>query len=142
MPPPGLISGSDRFDGEFDDIFDLQDQVTSRVVGAIAPTLEKAEIERVKYKPTERLDAYDQALRGKATLLSEPSTPESVGEALRLFIRATELDPDFAAAYSYTAFCYEVRKTNGWMTEPAREIAEAEKWAWQTSVLGKSDGSR
>ena len=50
---------AERFDGALDDIFDLQDQVTASVVGAIAPQLEQAEIERAKRKPTESLDAYD-----------------------------------------------------------------------------------
>ena len=45
---------ADRFDGGLGDVFDLQDQVTESVVGAIAPALEKAEIERAKRKPTEK----------------------------------------------------------------------------------------
>ena len=57
---------ADRFDGDFADIFDLQDQVTASVVAAIAPRLEQAEIERAKRKPTESLDAYDYYLRGMA----------------------------------------------------------------------------
>ncbi|MGO9686910.1 MAG: Fic family protein [Beijerinckiaceae bacterium] len=55
---------ADRFDGALEDIFDLQDQVTASVVTAIAPKLERAEIERAKRKPTESLDAYDYYLRG------------------------------------------------------------------------------
>ena len=62
---------ADRFDGALDDIFDLQDQVTARVVGAIAPKLEQAEIERAKRKPTGSLDAYDCFLRGIACLASD-----------------------------------------------------------------------
>ncbi len=50
---------ADRFDGPLDDIFELQDKVTSSVVGAIAPRLELAEIERSERKPTESLDAID-----------------------------------------------------------------------------------
>ena len=57
---------ADRFDGALEDIFDLQDQVTASVVGAIAPKLEQAEIERARRKPTESLDAYDYYLRGMA----------------------------------------------------------------------------
>ena len=57
---------ADRFDGALDDIFELQDQVAASVVGAIAPQLERAEIERAKRKPTESLDAYDYYLRGMA----------------------------------------------------------------------------
>src|SRR6185436_18968233 len=55
----GAHLGAERFDGGLEDIFDLQDQVTAIVVGAIAPKLEQAEIERAKRKPTESLDAYD-----------------------------------------------------------------------------------
>src|SRR6516162_3692859 len=58
---------ADRFEGPLDDIFALQDQMTESVVGAISPTLERAEIERAKHKPTERLDAYDYYLRGMAS---------------------------------------------------------------------------
>ena len=57
---------ADRFDGSLGDIFDLQDQVTESVVGAIAPAVEKAEIERARRKPTESLDAYALYLRGLA----------------------------------------------------------------------------
>ena len=57
---------ADRFDGALEDIFDLQDHVTSSVVGAIAPRLQREEIKRARRKPTENLDAYDYYLRGLA----------------------------------------------------------------------------
>ena len=72
---------ADRFDGELEDIFDLQDQMTASVVGAIAPKLEQAEIERAKRKPTESLDAYDYFLRGMACI--HRWTREATDEALR-----------------------------------------------------------
>ena len=59
---------ADRFDGAMKDIFDLQDHITASVVGAIAPKLEQAEIDRAMRKPTESLDAYDYYLRGMASL--------------------------------------------------------------------------
>ena len=55
---------ADRFEADLEDIFDLQDQMTSRVVGAIAPKLEQAEIEHAKRKPTASLNAYDFYMRG------------------------------------------------------------------------------
>ena len=88
---------AERFEGTLDDIFELQDQVTASVVGAIAPQLERAEIERAKRKPTESLDAYDYYLRGMAHL--HQGTREAIDEALPLFYKAIELDPDFASAY-------------------------------------------
>ena len=66
---------AERFEGALDDIFELQDQVTASVVGAIAPQLERAEIERAKRKPTESLDAYDYYLRGMANLHQGPGRP-------------------------------------------------------------------
>src|SRR5215469_13412371 len=95
-----LIDGStgahlwaDRFEGALEDIFDLQDQVTASVVGAIAPKLEQAEIERAKRKPTESLDAYDYYLRGMAAV--HLWTREGNQEAVSHFQRAIELDPSF-----------------------------------------------
>src|ERR1700751_2446091 len=79
---------AERYDGELNDIFDLQDQVTTRVVGAIAPKLEQVEIERAKRKPTESLDAYDHYLRGMANL--HQWTKESSDEALRQFRMALD----------------------------------------------------
>src|SRR6516162_2167975 len=58
---------ADRFDGALEDVFELQDQVTARVVGAIEPRLQRAEIERAGRKPTESLDSYDYFLRGMAS---------------------------------------------------------------------------
>src|SRR6185295_4517866 len=104
----------DRFDGGLGDVFDLQDQVTESVVGAIAPALEKAEIERAKRKPTESLDAYALYLRGLAQFYQFTSRHANE-EALRLFNGAIELDPDFASAYGRAAFCYAKAKVNGWI---------------------------
>ena len=128
---------ADRFDGGLDDIFDLQDQVTASVVGAIAPTLEKAEIERAKRKPTESLDAYDYYLRGMANV--HLWTKEANSEALRLFYKAIELDPDFASAYGMAAWCYAWRKWNGWMIDRKQEIAETRRLAQRAAELGKDD---
>ena len=131
---------ADRFDGELADIFDLQDQVTSRVVGAIAPKLEQAEIERAKRKPTESLDAYDYFLRGMAAFYQ--FTRPGNEEALALFSRAIELDPDFAAAYGMAARCYMQRKGFGWVADRDREIAETARMARRAADLGRDDARR
>jgi TolB-like protein len=86
---------ADRIDGTFGDIFDLQDRVTENVVGALAPKIEQAEIERTKHKPTDSLDAYDCYLR--AMMYFHRWTTDSINDALRLFYRAIELDPAFAS---------------------------------------------
>ncbi|HYM32284.1 MAG TPA: adenylate/guanylate cyclase domain-containing protein [Candidatus Cybelea sp.] len=128
---------ADRFDGTLEDIFDLQDEVTIKVVGAIAPKLEQAEIERARRKPTGNLDAYDYYLRAIASFYQ--GTKDAVGEAQRLFYRAIELDPTFAAAHGMAARCYTWRKSNGWRTDGLGEAAEMERLARRAVELGRDD---
>jgi len=129
---------AERFDGGLGDIFDLQDQVTESVVGAIAPAVEKAEIERAKRKPTASLDAYALYLRGLARLY-QFGNRQANDEALRLFNSAIELDPDFASAYGRAAFCYVIAKINGWISDTANAIAEVKRLAQRAVELGKDD---
>lgn len=128
---------ADRFDGATEDIFDFQDQITAKVLSAIAPKLEQAEIERAKRKPTENLDAYDYFLRGMAGI--HQWTKESYDEALRLFYRSIELDPGFASAYGMASWCFVWRKVNGWMKDRVNEVAEAERLARRAVELGPDD---
>src|SRR6266516_4422882 len=100
---------AEHFDGSLEDVFDLQDKITENVVGAIAPKIEQAEIERVKQKPTESLDAYALYLRGLARLYKYASRQANT-EALRLFNSAIVLDPEFASAYARAASCYAYAK--------------------------------
>ena len=129
---------AERFDGGLSDVFDLQDQVTESVVGAIAPAVEKAEIERAKRKPTESLDAYALYLRGLAKVY-QFGNRQANDEALRLFNSAIELDPDFASAYGRAAYCYVRAKVNGWISVTANEIAEVTRLAQRAVELGKDD---
>jgi adenylate cyclase len=129
---------ADRIDGGLGEIFDLQDQVTESVVGAIAPAVEKAEIERAKRKPTESLDAYALYLCGSARL-HQFSNRQANEEALRLFNSAIELDPDFATAYGRAAFCYAFAQGSGWSSDTANEIAEVTRLAQRAVELGKDD---
>jgi TolB-like protein len=128
---------AERFEGALDDIFELQDQITASVVGAIARQLERAEIERAKRKPTDSLDAYDYYLRGRASL--NLGTREAIDEGLPLFYQAIALDPDFASAYAMAAWCHVWRKVNGWMTDRPAEMAEGARLAHRAVELGKDD---
>ncbi|MBR1266236.1 adenylate/guanylate cyclase domain-containing protein [Bradyrhizobium sp. AUGA SZCCT0222] len=129
---------AERFDGGLGDIFNLQDQVTESVVGAIAPAVEKAEIERAKRKPTESLDAYALYLRGLPRFYQVASR-QANEEALRLFNSAIELDPDFASAYGRAAHCYAIARANGWISVTPNEIAEVTRLAQRAVELGKDD---
>ena len=128
---------ANRFDGALEDIFDLQDQVTLSVVGAAAPTLVKAEIERAKRKPTDSLDAYDLYLRGLG--LAAGLAPKDNEEALRFFSKAIDLDPQFATAYGMAAWCHVCRHVNGWTANPALEIPSITMLARRAADYGTDD---
>jgi TolB-like protein len=128
---------ADRFEGGLEDVFDLQDQVTASVVSAIAPKLEQAEIERARRKPTESLDAYDYFLRGMAAF--HQWTRDANDEAVLSFYKAIELDSNFAAAYAMAARSYSQRKSSGWVTNRAHEIAETARLGRRAGELGRDD---
>lgn len=130
---------ADRFDGALADVFDLQDQIARRVVGLLVPKLEQSAIERAKRKPTESLGAYEYYLRGTAAIYRFTIREANV-EALQMFKRAIELDPEFAAAYGMAAYCYVKDRTNRWPTDDlARDIAEADRLARHAIRLGGDD---
>src|SRR5437588_1722878 len=133
----GVHLWAEHFDGALKDIFDLQDRVTASVVAAIAPKLEQAEIARAKRKPTENLDAYDYFLRGLSSV--HLLTRSGVGEARQLFDKSVERDPDFASPYGLAAFCYVMRKMNGWADDAKADAAEAERLALRAAQAGKDD---
>jgi TolB-like protein/class 3 adenylate cyclase len=118
---------ADRFDGLLDDIFDLQDRVTSSVIGAISPQLERAEIERAQRKPTESLQAYDYYLRALAS--SYRFTREANLETLELTRAASAIDPHFALSHALAAFSFTQRKAFGWSANIADEISETRRLA-------------
>jgi TolB-like protein/tetratricopeptide (TPR) repeat protein len=128
---------SERFESTLDDVFALQDQMTTCVVGALAPHLESAEIERARRKPTESLDAYDYYLRG--TWKFRQASRGAVDEALQLFNEAIRRDPEFASAHAMAAWCHSWRKVNRWMTDPEAEIAEGTRLARRAVELGQND---
>jgi len=128
---------AERFEGKLEDIFELQDEIAAGVAGAIAPQVELAEIERAKSKPTASLNAYDCYLRGIAHM--HRGTREAIEEALSLFQRSIELDPEFAAAHAMAAWSYFWRKVNGWTEDHAWEIAEGERLARRAIELGRDD---
>ena len=128
---------ANRFDGALEDIFDLQDQVTLSVVGAVAPTLVKAEIERAKRKPTDSLDAYDLYLRGLG--LASGAAPKDNEDALKFFSKAIDLDPNFATAYGMAAWCHVSSHVNGWTANPALEMPSIALLARRAADYGSDD---
>ena len=89
---------AERYDRKSDDLFALQDEITLSVVGAIEPSLRLAEIERVKRKRPDSLDAYDLVLRAQPDVYS--GMPDRATKALPLLERALALNSDYALAHA------------------------------------------
>jgi TolB-like protein len=105
---------ADRFDVGMADIFEVQDQIVTQVVGALAPQLEKAEIDRARHRTTGDLAAYDLYLHG----LDQWNrwTQQGNARALQLFYAAIEKDRDFSTPYGLAVSCHLLAKANGWAT--------------------------
>jgi TolB-like protein len=102
---------AERYDRTLDDVFALQDELTMSVVAAIEPSLRQAEIERVKRKRPDNLDAYDLVLR--AIPLVYPATPDGAVQAPPLLESALKLEPDYALAHGFAAWCHEILFVRG-----------------------------
>jgi adenylate cyclase len=126
---------ADKFDGAIGDVFGLQDQVTSSVVGLIAPKLEQAEIERARKKPTEGLDSYDLFLRGMALIYR----PGPLPEARAFFVRAFEQDPEYAAAYAMAAWTLLLQQSVAGLPLSAETRIEAIRLARAGAKLANED---
>jgi TolB-like protein len=103
----GIQLWAERYDRMHDDIFALQDELTMSVIGAIEPSLRKVEIERVKRKRPDSLDAYDLVLRALPFTYSH--TAEDAANAIPLLEKALELEPEYAAAHAPLAWCFHFR---------------------------------
>jgi adenylate cyclase len=125
---------ADKFDGALEDVFDLQDQVTSSVVGLIAPKLDQAEIERARQKPTDSLDSYDFFLRGMALV-----NKRRFSEARVFFKRAFERDPDYGAAYAMAASTLMFEQAVSGVPLTGEALADAIRLAQLASRTGSDD---
>ena len=93
---------AERYDGTMEDVFHLQDRITSSIVATIEPKVLTAELVRAQAKPTSNLSAYDLYLRAVAAIESGP-TESLINEALMLLERAVGADPKFSSAYGAMA---------------------------------------
>jgi len=109
---------ADRYERTLDDVFAIQDELTMSVVAAIEPSLRQAEIERVKRKRPDNLDAYDLLLRALPCVY--PAMPESAAKAVPLLDSALELEPDYALAHGFAAWSHEILYARDGMREENR----------------------
>jgi adenylate cyclase len=133
----GTHRWADRFDGALEDIFELQDEVTQKVVTALVPTVEMAEVERARRKPTADLGSYDYYLKGLATF--QMPSKESLDEAMRLFRQALERDPENVSAVGMLLVCYANRRGFGTVSDAAIEKEEVVRLVRLAVHIGRDD---
>ena len=125
-----------RYDRVLDDVFALQDEIAMSVIGAMEPSLRKVEIERVKRKRPDSLDAYDLVLR--ALPFVHTSMPSAADAAIPLLQKALELDPNYAGAHALLARCFHFRFSRGGQHEQDR--ANSIRHA-RAAVIGSDDAT-
>jgi TolB-like protein len=112
---------AERYDRTLSDVFALQDEIALAVVSAIEPSLRRAEIERIKRKRPDSLDAYELVLRAQPDV--DSGMPDRSAAALPLLMRALALDPAYALAHGLAAMAHHNRFLRAGLKEQDRTEA-------------------
>ena len=114
---------ADRYDGPLDRVFELQDQITTSLVGAIEPKLRSTEIVRARRKPPDSLDAFDLLLQALPHVAA--MTGDGLGRAIELLDHAIARSPTYAQALGYSAYCRALRPFHGYSADAGGDFREA-----------------
>jgi TolB-like protein/class 3 adenylate cyclase/Tfp pilus assembly protein PilF len=128
---------AERYDEATDNIWDIQDEITGRIVRTLAVRISEIEQQRVLAKSTDNLEAYEYTLRGQA-LIARQSRKENF-EARKLFRRAIELDPNYATAYSGLGWTYYEPVRWGWTGSPQKAMQQAHDLSQKALSLEPAD---
>ena len=128
---------AEQYDRLLDDVFALQDEITMRVVGAIEPSLRKAEIDRIARQRPNTFSAYDLMLRSQPFVFT--GMPKDAAKAIPLLEDALKLEPDYSAAHAYLSWCLHSRYGRGGLREEDRLAAV--RHARAAVTLGNDDAT-
>ncbi len=115
---------AERYDRDFEDIFAIQDEMTSSIVAILPGRVEAAARDRAERKPTDNMAAYECVLEAK--LMHHRAKREDNARALQLIRRAVELDPKYAHAHAWTACILGQTFVYGWCENAMATLAEIE----------------
>ena len=118
---------ADRFDGTLDNLFAFQDSVTTKIINSLEVTLTEKDRTRLAQKYSNSIEAYDEFLRGWQNLWL--SSREGMFRAREHFLKAIELDNQFARAYANLALTYVYDHLLGWSNDDAEALAKAHEYA-------------
>lgn len=128
---------AEQYDRLLEDVFALQDEITMCVVGAIEPSVRKAEIDRIKRQRPETFTAYDLLLRSQQFVFA--GMPAEAAKAITLLEEALKLEPDYSAAHAYLSWCFHSRFGRGGLREEDRLAAVGH--AREAIALGNDDAT-
>ena len=121
----------DRYDRDLTDIFEVQDDVTHRIVDALKVTLSPAEKARLAENEPSNIDAYDYFLRGREIMLGKEKNQTTFEAAIRFLRKALTLDPNYSQAYACLAFAHIFDYQNRWSDNPDNSLQLAKRYAQQ-----------
>jgi adenylate cyclase len=128
---------AEQYDRLLEDVFALQDEITMCVVGAIEPSLRKAEINRISRQRPNTFSAYDLLLRSQQFVFA--GMPKDAAKAIPLLEDALKLEPDYSAAHAYLSWCLHARFGRGGLNEEDR--LDAIRHARAAVSLGNDDAT-
>jgi adenylate cyclase len=128
---------AERYDRELEDIFELQDEITSAITGAVAPELAETVRKRSAQKSPESLDAWDLHNRGMWHLYR--FSAEDAAAAQSYFERAIAADPSFAAAHASVAYQHYLNVILGYSEAPPDSLEAGLKAAKRAVELDEKD---
>jgi TolB-like protein/Tfp pilus assembly protein PilF len=128
---------AEQYDRLLDDVFALQDEITMCVVGAIEPSVRKAEIDRIRRQRPDSLTAYDLLLRSQQFVFA--GMPAEAAKAIPLLEEALKVDPDYSTAHAYLSWCLHARFGRGGLHEEDRLAAVTH--ARTAVALGNDDAT-
>jgi adenylate cyclase len=120
---------AERYDRDLTDIFAVQDEVTTQIVGALKVTLSPAEKARLVEKEPSNIAAYDCVLRGREIMLGKDKNRETFVEAVTYFKKALELDANYSQAYASLGFAHMFDYQNRWSDDPDKSLKLAREYA-------------
>jgi TolB-like protein len=123
---------AERYDRTLDDIFAVQSEVSTKVVGALELVLTPDEQERLGHRATNNKEAYE--LFRTARRSYAPPTLTRLNRARELFERVIELDPEFGGGHAGVAMMLMLRLMNGNSPAPPADIATAAQHAERAAM--------
>jgi adenylate cyclase len=130
---------SEQYDRVLDDVFDVQDEVATKIVNMLVGNIERTDLERSLRKETDDLTAYEYVLRGRHYWGDWKGSEDDNRRARKMFERAIELDPRYGAAHAGLAATYHQDCKFGWTDDPEGDVEQCVRLARKAIELDEHD---